>query len=68
MTTIDRPRPTGFRRLERWFMGIVMGVLAFVLEKVVMRSLRKEGVSPPGPEDAGPMITTKGAEVDIEER
>jgi hypothetical protein len=48
-------------------MGLVMGVLAFVLEKVVMRSLRKEGRTPP-PEDAGPMITTKGAEVDIEER
>jgi hypothetical protein len=48
-------------------MGVVMGVLAFVLEKVVMRSLRKEGVTPPA-EDAGPMITTKGAEVDIEER
>jgi hypothetical protein len=48
-------------------MGVVMGVLAFVLEKVVMRSLRKEGVTPPT-EDAGPMITTKGAEVDIEER
>jgi hypothetical protein len=48
-------------------MGVVMGVLAFVLEKVVMHSLRKEGATPPS-EEAGPMITTKGAEVDIEER
>jgi hypothetical protein len=67
VTAPDRPRPKGFRRVERWFMGVVMGVLAFVLEKVVMRSLRKEGVTPPA-EDAGPMITTKGVEVDIEER
>jgi hypothetical protein len=67
VTGPDRPSPTGFRRLERWAMGLVMGVLAFVLEKVVMRSLRKEGRTPQ-PEDAGPMITTKGAEVDIEER
>jgi hypothetical protein len=66
VTGPDRPKPTGFRRLERWWMGMVMGVLAFVLEKVVMRSLRKEGVTPE-PEE-GPLITTRGAEVDIEER
>jgi hypothetical protein len=67
VTGQDRPKPTGFRRLERWWMGVVMGVLAFVLEKVVMRSLHKEGVTPPEPEE-GPLITTKGVEVDIEER
>ena len=26
-------KPKGFRRLERWGVGVVMGVMAFVLER-----------------------------------
>ena len=36
-------KPKGLRRVERWFVGLAMGVMAFVLEKAVMRSVRKGG-------------------------
>ena len=68
VTAPDRPKPKGFRRLERWLMGIVMGVIAFVLEKIVMRSIRRDGGTEPSPASAGTMVTTKGGEVDVEER
>jgi hypothetical protein len=57
-------KPKGIRRLERWFVGVVMGVIAFVLEKAVMRSVKKGGgdvpVEPPT------TITTKGTEAEFE--
>jgi len=61
-STIKKPK--GFRRVERWGVGVVMGIMAFVLEKVVMRGVRRKGraVKP-----EGTMITTKGAEADLEE-
>jgi hypothetical protein len=68
MTGPDRPKPKGFRRLERWTMGVIMGVVAFVLEKVVMRSIRKEGGKEPTPASGGTVVTTKGGEVDVDER
>jgi hypothetical protein len=68
MSGPDRPKPKGFRRLERWIMGIVMGVIAFALEKIVMRSIRKDGGKEPSPASAGTVVTTKGGEVDVEER
>lgn len=39
--TPERPRPKGLRRVERWLVGLVMSVLAFVLERAVLRSIRK---------------------------
>ena len=36
-------KPKGLRRVERWFVGFAMGVIAFVLEKAVMRSVKKGG-------------------------
>jgi hypothetical protein len=36
-------KPKGLRRLERWAVGLAMGVIAFVLEKAVMRSVKKGG-------------------------
>lgn len=65
MTTSDRAKPTGFRRLERGIMGLLMGVIAFILEKVVMRSIRREGGAKPSSE--GMTVTTKGGEIDVEE-
>lgn len=31
-----------FRRFERWLVGIFMAVLVFVLERLVMRSVKKK--------------------------
>jgi hypothetical protein len=58
-------KPKGFRRVERWLVGIAMGVIAFVLEKAVMRSVKKGGedVQPAGP--APTTITSKGGDVDV---
>jgi hypothetical protein len=44
-TARAKPRSV-FRRAERWFVGIVMGVLAFVIEKAVLRSIKKGGATP----------------------
>ena len=61
---VERRKPKGvFRRLERWFVGIVMAVIAFVLEKAVMRSVRKGGSSKA---TASPTtLTSKGGEIDL---
>jgi len=57
-------KPKGLRRLERWMVGLAMGIIAFVLEKAVMRSVKKGGgdvpVEPPT------TITTKGTEAEFE--
>jgi hypothetical protein len=57
-------KPKGLRRIERWMVGLAMGVIAFVLEKAVMRSVRKGGGSTPAPEPT--TITSKGAEADLD--
>jgi hypothetical protein len=57
------PRPHGIRRLERWLVGLAMAVVAFVLEKVVMRSVRKGGTAPIEP--AGTTVTSRGGDVDL---
>ena len=45
MTSVT-PRPRSlFRRIERWMMGVVMGIGAFFIEKLVMRSIRRGGGS-----------------------
>ena len=43
--------------------GLVMAVLAFILEKVVMRSVRKGGARDKKP--APTTVTSRGTEVDI---
>jgi hypothetical protein len=35
-------RRSPFRRFERWLVGIFMAVLVFVLERLVMRQIRKK--------------------------
>jgi hypothetical protein len=64
---VSRPatyKPKGFRRLERWFVGVAMAIVAFVLERLVMRSVKKEGKHPK-PEVT--TLTSKGGEVDLPE-
>jgi len=39
------PAPHGIRRLERWLVGIAMGVMAWVLERVVVRGMKARGES-----------------------
>ena len=56
-------KPKGLRRIERWFVGLAMGVMAFVLEKAVMRSVKKGGGT--SAEPAPTTITSKGAEADL---
>jgi hypothetical protein len=48
------------RRVERWLVGIAMIVIAFTLEKIVMRSVKKD--SSPSPTT----LTSKGGEVDLD--
>ena len=45
---------------------MLMGVVAFILEKVVMRSIRSEGGTTPDRRWATAVIS-KGAEIDVEE-
>jgi hypothetical protein len=61
---VHRPR-TFLRRVERWLVGVAMAVVAFILERVVMRSVRKEGGTAKGP--PGKVLTSKGGDVDIDE-
>jgi hypothetical protein len=45
--TVERTRPKNvFRRVERWVVGIVMAVIALVLERVVLRSIKRSGKGP----------------------
>lgn len=61
---VERRKPrSAFRRAERWAIGLVFAVFALVLERVVMRSVRKGGSKAANPEPT--TISTKGAEVDI---
>ncbi|MGZ5128850.1 MAG: hypothetical protein ACXWZU_07735 [Actinomycetota bacterium] len=68
MTAHDTPKAKGLRRLERWMIGVLFAVIAFVLEKAVMRSVRKGGgePSPAEPEQVTTQLTGSGAEVDLE--
>ena len=67
--TVDKPKPKSvWRRLERWLVGIVMAVIAYVLEKMVMRGIRK-GAKAKGEhnEELHTTLTSKGGEVDLED-
>lgn len=55
----------GIRRLERWFVGVMMAIIAFALEKIVLRSVKKKH-----PEEAAPTastLTSKGGDVDLDD-
>lgn len=57
--------PRGLRRVERWLVGIVMAVVAFVLEKVVLHAVKD---TPEAPAEANAStLTAKGGEVDLDD-
>lgn len=64
MTTRNAARPKGFRRFERWLIGLLFAVIAFVLEKVVLRSVRKK--APPTAAEEVTTVVSKGGEVDVD--
>ena len=64
--TLERSRPKSvWRRIERWAVGLVMAVIAFVLEKMVLRSIRKAGKPEASTEELHTTLTSKGGEVDL---
>ena len=50
------------RRFERWLMGAVMAVVAFLLEKIVMRSIRMAGGG--AAPEAGTPMQSRGASIE----
>jgi hypothetical protein len=58
-------KPKGLRRVERWAVGLAMGVIAFVLEKAVMRSVKKGHVTATV-EQASTTITSRGGEAEVQ--
>ena len=56
-------RPSFFRRLERSFVGFLMAIMAFVLEKAVLRSVKKKGRATA--EGEATTLTSRGGEVDL---
>jgi hypothetical protein len=63
MRLSSAPPKSVFRRIERWIVGAVMGILAFVIEKAVLRSIKKQGGAPKPVEPAEPFATSKGNEI-----
>jgi hypothetical protein len=66
VTSSGHRRPKGIRRVERWLVGVVMAVAALILEKVVMRSVRRDGGSAEPPPTPPTTIRSKGAEADLD--
>jgi hypothetical protein len=63
MSRHAKRRPRGFRRVERWLVGLALAVVAFVLERIVVRSVKKKEPKPQ-PEPAT-RLTSKGGDVDF---
>jgi hypothetical protein len=58
------------RRLERWVLGIGMSVVAFALERRVIRAIKRRGDTPskaPRADAADGGVTTEGPVFDISE-
>ena len=56
--------PKGIRRLERWSVGVMMSIIAFALEKIVLRSVKKKH---PETTPEASTLTSKGGDVDLED-
>jgi hypothetical protein len=67
--TVERTRPKTFwRRTERWMVGLAMGVMAFVLEKAILRAMKKGEVGSAKEESDEPVpttLTSKGGRIDL---
>jgi hypothetical protein len=65
------PRRSLKRRLERWVLGIGMSVVAFFLERRVLRTIKRRGEAPPSREAseraAERGVTAEGPVFDISE-
>jgi len=48
------PKRRFFRRMERWLVGLVMAAVAYMLEKAVLRSIRRGTPKPP---EQGPTVS-----------
>jgi hypothetical protein len=60
----ERARPRSlFRRFERWLVGLVFAVMAFVVERAVLRSIRRGRVTPKAAEPGEPLATSSGTDV-----
>ena len=57
-------KPTGIRRVERWLVGLAMAVVAYSLERLVMRSVKRSGDAKGRPPPT--TVTSKGGDVDLE--
>jgi hypothetical protein len=64
MVARSAPKPRGVRRIERWLVGLAMAILAFILERLVMRSVKRSGDAKGQPPPT--TVTSKGGEVDLE--
>ena len=58
------PKRSAFRRAERWMMGVVMGVLAFAIERAVLRSIKK-GRTKPAHSTAEPFAKGSGTDLSV---
>ena len=69
MTVEHRKPKSTWRRIERWLVGIAMAMVAFVLEKFVLRAVRKRQQSGEEPKkqkkDTPTTLTSKGGKVDL---
>ena len=64
--TVERRKPkTAWRKIERWMVGVVMAVIAFVIERMVLRSIRRAGKPEASKEELHTTLTSKGGEVDL---
>jgi hypothetical protein len=64
VTAPARKPPKGIRRLERWVVGVMMGIVAFALEKIVLRSVKRKH---PDAEPTPTTLTSKGGDVDLDD-
>ena len=53
-----------WRRVERWVVGLVMAIIAIVLERAVLRSIRKKGDRP---EPESTAVRSRGGQVDLDD-